>query len=108
MPKKYAKPYKSKLVTATADDGTAVTIGVPAEPVTDEQRGDLLRKLYETHVKPLSKYGWKGPCEAVVPENLAADVADAMSFMGSLVDDEQTLPGGKVRLFSEGYWAHGF
>ena len=105
--KKYAKPYRTREVKATADDGTEVTIGIPADPPSDD-RAEKLRLLYEQHVKPTSKYGWKGPCEAIVPRNLAADVADAMSLMGSIVDTETEMPGGKVRLFSEGYWAHGF
>jgi hypothetical protein len=43
-----------------------------------------------------------------VSATIADHVAEAMAFMGSIVDDRRDLPEGRVRLFSEGYWAHGF
>ena len=73
------------------------------------KRCDQLREVYTEHVKSLGEDGhWKDECEAVVPAELADDVREAMDFHGSLVDDEETLADGRVRLFSEGYWAHGF
>jgi hypothetical protein len=71
---------------------------------------DRMRYLYREHVKQVEpQYGWKGPCEAIVPEALAADVRSAMDFVGSLVDYEAPV-GDEVHvlLHSEGYWAHGF
>lgn len=73
------------------------------------KRAEQLRELYQEHVKVLEPdFGWKGAVEAVVPAAIAADVREAMDFMGSIVDDEYDEEGGKVRLFSEGYYAHGF
>lgn len=67
---------------------------------------DRLRFLFSEHVKPLEpKYGWKGPCAAVVPVALAADVGEAMGFVGAIVD-LQEQEGGNVRLYSEGYYIH--
>ena len=54
------------------------------------------------------EFGWKGEVSATVPAAIADDVAEAMNFVGALVDDEQELEDGSVRLWSEGYWAHGF
>lgn len=73
------------------------------------KRADELRELFQKHVKALeSEFGWKGAVEAVVPEAIAADVAEAMSFVGALVDEEDELDDGTVRIYSAGYWAHGF
>ncbi len=86
----------------------------PAPPtVTAPDRGSTMRALYNAHVKPLpfgskNETHWKGPCEAKVPAAIADLVSNAMDFMGSLVDDRRDLPGGLVRLYSDGYWAHGF
>jgi hypothetical protein len=67
---------------------------------------ERLRYLFKTHVKPVDPaLGWKGPCEAVVPPELAADVREAMGFMGAHVDDEQENRN-RVRIYSEGYYAH--
>jgi hypothetical protein len=81
-----------------------LTIVVPATVPTAE-RSEILQQLYKEHVRPLpfgpkQETHWKGPC--------VADVAAAMDFMGSIVDDRRDLPNGLVRLYSEGYWAHGF
>ena len=89
-----------------------ITIIVPAE-LPSAQRGETLQQLYNEHVKPLpfgpkKETHWKGPCAAEVPAAIASDVAAAMNYMGSIVDDRRDLPNGLVRLFSEGYWAHGF
>ena len=89
-----------------------IMLVVPAEvPSTD--RAEVLRSLYKEHVRPLpfgpkKEVHWKGPCAAEVPAAIASDVADAMNFMGAIVDDRRSLPDGIVRLYSEGYWAHGF
>ena len=81
--------------------------GITCYEPTNE-RCDELRELYKEHVKPLEpKYGWKGEVAAVVPKEIADDVREAMDFMGSLVDLEEPQ-GDKMRLYSEGYWAHGF
>ena len=74
------------------------------------KRAEQLRALYDEHVEhpERAEFGWKGACEATVPAAIADDVREAMDFMGSLVDDEGDAGGGKVRLFSEGYYAHGF
>ena len=89
-----------------------ITIIVPAE-VTSAARSETLQQLYKEHVRPLpfgpkKETHWKGPCAAEVPAALASDVAEAMNYMGSIVDDRRDLPNGLVRLYSEGYWAHGF
>ncbi len=79
--------------------------------ITDKQ-ADRLRSLYNEHVKPTGRGAlaghWKGPCRAVVPAELADEVAVAMNFMGSLVDSTRVLRSGRVELRSRGYWAHGF
>jgi len=73
------------------------------------KRAEQLRALYAEHVTHLEPdFGWKGAVEAVVPAELVADVREAMDFMGSLVDHEEDAAGGKTRLYSEGYYAHGF
>jgi hypothetical protein len=69
---------------------------------------DRLRFLFNEHVKHLDpQYGWKGACEAVVPKTLAADVREAMNFVGALVDYEQDMGDeGLVLIHSEGYYVH--
>jgi hypothetical protein len=55
------------------------------------------------------KPDWKGPCYANVPATIADDVAEAMDFMGAIVDSRETCTDGvTVALFSRGYRAHGF
>jgi len=84
------------------------TSTIPFERDTPEHC-EALRALYREHVVATGKDGhWKGPCKAKVTADLAADVADAMNFMGSIVDSERTLKSGMVVLRSRGYWAHGF
>jgi hypothetical protein len=68
---------------------------------------EYLRELFRTHLVHLEDH-WKAAVEAVVPTDMADDMADAMNFMGALVDAEFEAPGGNVRLVSDGYWAHGF
>lgn len=104
-------PCGRKTVSATllATDGTPVRVIMPdPSTIPTQDRADVLRDLYRTHVKSLDASGhWKGPCEARVPHAIADDVADAMDFMGSIVDTRMTF-ADCVWLYSEGYWAHGF
>jgi hypothetical protein len=69
---------------------------------------DRLTYLFRKHVKhDEPQYGWKGPCRAVVPEHLAADVREAMGHVGAIVDLEEATPSGMyVALYSEGYYIH--
>ena len=104
--------YATNDVVISEPGKSAITLVVPVT-VPSNDRGEVLRRLYSEYVKPLpfgpkNEIHWKGPCAAEVPAARANDVADAMIFMGSIVDDRRDLPGGLVRLYSEGYWAHGF
>jgi hypothetical protein len=105
-------PYATDDIVLTEPGKPPITIVAPSTIPTAD-RGEVLRRLYSEYVKPLpfgpkKETHWKGPCAAEVPAALADDVAEAMRFMGSIVDDRRDLPGGRVRLYSEGYWAHGF
>lgn len=73
--------------------------------ITKEQ-AEKYRNLYSEHVTHPDGH-WKGQAIATVPKEIAQDVADAMDFMGSLVDSETEI-GDKVKIVSAGYWAHGF
>lgn len=118
--------YKDTVMVAlTAEDGTFVSVGMPSQ-IPSPERADVLRALYKAHVKHPGGH-WKGVAVAAVPAALADDVADAMDFMGSIVDFRAvansrewvthdgegnyvmypTRPGD-VLLRSQGYWAHGF
>lgn len=104
--------YPTNDVVISESGKTPITLVVPAS-IPSEDRSDVLRRLYREHVRPLpfgpkQETHWKGPCAAEVPAAIADDVAEAMDFHGSIVDDRRTLPNGHVRLYSEGYWAHGF
>lgn len=104
--------YPTNDVVISEPGKPTITMVVPAS-VPGPDRSELLRRLYREHVRPLpfgpkKETHWKGPCAAEVPTEIADDVAEAMSFMGSIVDDQRDLPSGRVRLYSEGYWAHGF
>lgn len=104
--------YATNDVVIAAPGKPTITLVVPTK-IPGEDRADMLRRLYREHVKPLpfgpnKELHWKGPCAAEVPAALAHDVEAAMDFMGSIVDDRRELPGGLVRLYSEGYWVHGF
>ncbi len=92
-------------IQVKADDGTLVNIEVPLN-LPSEERAEELRELYTKHVKHNEGH-WKGPCWAVVPTELADDVAEAMNFMGSIVDARNEFVGS-VLLSSRGYSAHGF
>ena len=104
--------YATNDVVISEPGQPTITLVVPSEVPADD-RAEVMRRLYKEHVKPLPfgpkrELHWKGPCAAEVPAAIASDVADAMNFMGSIVDDRRDLPGGIVRLYSDGYWAHGF
>jgi hypothetical protein len=99
--------YETKTVQATATDGTKVDMVVPTEIPTLE-RAEYLRKLYTEYVEHPDGH-WKGRAIArCVPAELADDVAEAMDFVGSIVDWRSLDYAGTVTLFSRGYWAHGF
>jgi len=108
-------PYtNTKSLTATATDGTEITLVVPSEGLPSQDRAEYLRGLYREHVRhpetPANPNGnWKGRAECVVPAAIADDVAEAMDFVGSIVDYRgANALGTKVVLMSHGYWAHGF
>lgn len=104
MPDHPDPPYPTESIAL----GDGITLVVPRDVPTATRSAEL-RALYRAHVRPTQEGGlWKGPCQAEVDATIAADVREAMNFHGSIVDSERPLPGGKVRLFSEGYWAHGF
>jgi len=72
-----------------------------------QKRAEQLRTLWSEHIKHEDpQWGWKGPCFAVVPSDLASHMSEAMNFMGAVVDLEEPDEDGKVRLWSEGYYAH--
>ena len=110
-------------VTMKAEDGTLHKVTVPTHVPTNE-RADYLRSLVSKHM--VSPGHWKGPAAAVVPAELADDMAEAMEFIGALIDFREPsngirwmvtdghkiahleCPKGTVRLYSRGYWANGF
>jgi hypothetical protein len=98
--------YPTKTITLVSEEGVPLQVTVPTE-VPSNERGAYLRKLWDDHVTLLSAT-WKGPVSAVVPAALADDVAEAMEFMGALVDSRGGALTGFVRLYSKGYYAHGF
>ena len=97
---------ETKTLTLVATDGTPVKVNVPTT-LLSEERGDYLRGLFSKYVFELDGH-WKGRVKATVPTTLADDVAEAMEFMGALVDKRSDVGMGVTALFSEGYWAHGF
>src|SRR3990172_6615812 len=99
---------ETRKVTVKCDDGSLVDLVVPTDLPTEE-RAEELRTAYSKYVSTVEAGAcWKAACHALVPEAEAATVAEAMSFMGSEVDERTELPGGLVHLFSKGYWAHGY
>lgn len=72
-----------------------------------DAHANILRTIYSAHVTHPDGH-WKGRAVAVVPAGIADTVADAMNFMGSIVDRRETMAGGRVALLSDGYWSHGF
>ena len=93
-------------VKVKAEDGTEVEIGVPVGPLPSDERADELRALYREHVK--HPHGRHGPAWALVPTKIADDVAEAMDFIGDIVDEREDWPAGQTFLRSDGYSAHGF
>ena len=89
---------------------TVTTTSIPAS-LPSQERAEILRDIYSKHVRHGGGH-WKGPCCAIVDPWMADDVAEAMDFMGSIVDARvvHTAADGLevVVLFSRGYWAHGF
>lgn len=75
--------------------------------VPPPDRAEYLHELYKKWVTHPDGH-WKGPAIATVPAHLANDVAEAMDFMGSVVDRRTPMDGGRYELYSDGYWAHGF
>ena len=73
-----------------------------------QKRAEQLRDLWAEHIKheDQEKWGWKGPCFAVVPSDVASHMSEAMCFMGAVVDLEEPGEDGNVRLWSEGYYIH--
>jgi len=72
-------------------------------------RATELREMFSKHVTYLDdslNTSWKGRVEAVVPEEKASDMREAMDFIGASVDNETKLAGGRVRLYSRGYYFH--
>ena len=71
------------------------------------ERAEELRALVKEHMVNLDEgLGWKGPVEAVVPRDIAPDVAEAMDFVGAIVDTQTVAGDNKVRLYSQGYYVH--
>ncbi|KKN10589.1 hypothetical protein LCGC14_1035010 [marine sediment metagenome] len=97
--------YETTTIIVTAEDGQAVKLIVPTEVPTNEQAAQF-DELWKAHVVTLDDH-WKGRVEARVPIAIADAVAEAMNFYGAIVD-EFSETGGAARLFSRGYWAHGF
>ena len=98
---------QTKKATVNATDGTPITLVVPTNLPTQE-RADELLALYHNNVKPADPKSLRGPTSALVPTPLADDVAEAMAFVGDIVDQRTDLPDGQVHLYSKGYLAHGF
>jgi len=96
----------SKKVDVLATDGSTVSLVVPTD-LPRPERAEYLRRLWTEHVRELDG-SWKGRVLARVAPELADDMAEALEFMGALVDKREALPSGRVSLYSEGYWAHGF
>lgn len=111
-----------KTVTAFDEMGNPITLTIPVT-LPGNSRADYLRLLWDTHVQygqqnvaALAAKGiaytpdWKGPCYANVPMNIGDDVAEAMEFMGAIVDSRTPITDGTgmIALFSRGYRAHGF
>jgi hypothetical protein len=115
---------KTKVVKALTTDGNEIDLVVP-EDIPDEERAEWLRELVGLFHTPTQGH-WKGVAYAVVPDSVAFDMADAMNFIGSLVDGTYEgprrvnvaaegeeanvvfVPAGSTLIFSLGYWHHGF
>lgn len=60
------------------------------------------RELFDAHARLVDGH-WKGALEAVVPEALGAEVAEAMAFFAGGAEAPVALAGGLVRVTSRGY-----
>ena len=98
--------YDTKTVTAFATDGTPFDVVIPVS-IPTEDRAMELTALYKEHVRHPDGH-WKGRAEALVPAELADDIAEAMDFHGSVIDFRSEPAKGRVALISKGYIAHGF
>lgn len=102
------RPYETRTVVVEAEDGARLAITVPAN-IPTQDRAEKLRRLWDRHVRVLdARIGWRGPVEAIVSESVVGDVEEAMAFMGAIVDRIEPKGDGTVRLYSNGYFAHGF
>lgn len=97
----------TQTIQAKTTDGDTIEIAVPIDSLPTEERAEELRALFAEHVRELDD-DWKGRVLARVPATIADDVAEAMDFMGAIVDERKVLPSGRVHLYSNGYRAHGF
>ena len=71
------------------------------------KRAATLRALYREHVEhPHGDKNWQRGAEALVPAEIADDVAEAMGFVGSAVAERRDRSNGLVFLRSSGLRAH--
>jgi len=118
--------FDSPTMTQYPGNFRPVAISSTDELINNPAKADELRDAFNAHV--VNDGHWKGRCVAVVPEDQADLVADAMVFIGAIPDaivrcepfEGQFLnivltprievPGkpGHVAIHSRGYWAHGF
>lgn len=72
------------------------------------ERAEYLRSLLP--MVTWSAANWRGPCFCNAPADKADDIAEAMEFVGALIDSREPITDGtgRIALFSRGYWAHGF
>jgi len=97
--------YPTMNLNVTAEDGTLLTLTVPTD-LPSNDRATYLKGLWDEYVHEMDGH-WKGRVQAGVPNELADDVAEAMEFMGAIVDAR--VAGSELTyLWSKGYWAHGF
>jgi hypothetical protein len=94
------------VITVKTTDGQEIEIGIPTN-IPSNKDARTFQYLWDRFVVELEGH-WKGPVSAVVPADQADQVADAMDFHGAIVDERTPLRSGQVKLYSRGYWAHGF
>lgn len=94
--------------TTIAIEGCPVKLVVPTT-IPSDARHEYLEGLWREHVKLMDGDDWKGRVNAVVPSELADDVAEAMQNNGALIDKRIAfMMGHMTYLYSAGYRAHGF
>jgi hypothetical protein len=97
--------YQTKTI---AIEGCPVKLVVPTS-IPSDKRFEYLEGLWREHVRLMDGDDWKGRVNAVVPSNLANDMAEAMENNGALIDKRVNfLMGHMTYLYSNGYRAHGF